>query len=275
MKKRNFCNFKKSLCFLLTLIFMFSVFSINGITVFAASVKTPKTTSVTAKSSTSIKIKWEKIDNANGYQIYQKKDSGSYKKIKEYSNNNKTYLTVGSLASATKYTYKIRAYKITDGKKTYSSFSKGKSAYTKPPVPKIKSATSSSKTTIKLKWGKVSKANGYAIYRKTGSSYNRVATIKTNKTTSYTIKGLKSKKKYTFVLRSYIKKSGKNIYSDVSAQKSLYTKHTHKYKNYKCTVCEKIDKSNAYKYLKNWVIKKGKVIKFVTEDVMNPKNVIM
>ncbi len=219
----------KSFCILLTFIFAFSVFATSGITVEAASIKKPKISSVTAKSSTSIKIKWKKVSGVTGYIIYQQKGSGEYKNIKVITDNDVTSYTKKGLSSATKYSYKVRAYKSKSGKKTYSSKSTAKSTYTKPSTPEITSIKSPSKTTIKLKWEKISKASGYAIYRKNGSDYNRVATIKSNKTTSYTIKGLKSGKKYTYVVRSYIKKNGKNIYSSQSISESIYTSHTHKY----------------------------------------------
>ena len=105
--------------------------------------KKPKLISVTALSSTSIKIKWKKVSGASGYVIYQKKSSGSYKKIKTVTSGKTTSYTKKKLSNKTKYSYKIRAYKKSGSEKIYSKYSNVKSVYTKC-SHKYKSATCSS-----------------------------------------------------------------------------------------------------------------------------------
>jgi len=226
---------KKVTVFLLTFIFMFSVLITESSVVFAASVKAPKISSVTAKSSTSVIIKWSKVSKVTGYVIYQKKGSGSYKEIKTLKDDDTTSFTKTGLSAATKYAYKVSAYKLSGKKKTYSAKSAEKSVYTKPATPKITSVKSAASTTITLKWGKVSNADGYVIYSKSGSSYKTVATVKSGKTTTYTVKKLTSGKKYTYAIASYITRSSKKIYSAKSAVKSATTLHTHKYGAWKTT----------------------------------------
>ena len=286
---------KKVFIFLFTLIFMVSIVVAESSVAFAASLKTPKIKSATAKSSTSISVKWKKVSGVSGYIIYQKKGNGNYKKVKVIEDDDSTSYTKKNLSSATKYSYKVKAYKVRKGKKTYSAKSSAKSTYTKPSTPEITSIKSLSKTTIKLKWEKISKADGYAIYRKSGDDYIKIATVKSKKTTSYTIKNLKSGKKYTYLVRSYFNANGKKIYSSKSEPEGIYTNHTHKYskkitkptcikkgyttykcfcgksyksdyknpthtyKNYVCTKCDTVDKSHAYEYLKDWVIINGEV----------------
>ena len=233
---------KKAIVFLLTFIFMFSVLITESSVVFAASVKAPKISSVTAKSATSITIKWSKISKVTGYVVYQKVGNGSYKAIKTLKDDDTISFTKTGLSAATKYSYKISAYKTSKGKKTYSAKSAEKTTYTKPSTPKITSIKSSSANSIILKWGKISNANGYVVYSKSGSTYKTVATIKSGKTTSYTVKKLSSGKKYTYAIASYITKGGKTIYSAKSAVKSVTISHTHKFGTWKtvkkatCTV---------------------------------------
>lgn len=286
---------KKPMMFLVSLVFVFLLFSLEGTVAFAASVKVPTVKSVSASSSSAVTVKWKKVSGVTGYIIYQKKASASYKKIDVVKGASKVSYTQKGLSAATKYTYKIKAYKSKNGKKSYSGYSNAKSAYTRPATPTITSIKSPSKTSVKISWKKVSKVKGYAIYQKIGGEYERVATVKSGSTTSYTIKGLKSGKKYSFVVRSYYKSGSNNIYSAQSSAKSVYTLHTHKYskkitkptctkkgyttytcfcgmsyksdyknpahqyQNYQCTDCGEVDKKHTYEYLKLWLLKNGTV----------------
>ena len=74
-----------------------------------------------------------------------------------------------------------------------------------------------------IKWGKVSKATGYQVYRATSKNgkYKRIAT--TTKT-SYTDKSVKGGRKYYYKVRTYRKTGGKNYYSSQSSAKSVTVK---------------------------------------------------
>lgn len=90
--------------------------------------------------------------------------------------------------------------------------------------PTVKSASATSKSKIKLKWGKVSGASGYLIQRSTGGSYKTIKTIKKGSTISYTNTGLKSKKTYKYRVRAYKLVRGKKVYSPYSKSQSVKTK---------------------------------------------------
>ncbi len=140
-------KFNKIICFLLTFLFLFSTCFYGSVSVSAASIKTTKITSVTAKSKTSVSIKWKKVSGVKGYVIYQKKSGGSYKKIATISGSTKVSYTQKGLKSGTKYYYKIKAYKVVKGKKVYSSYSSAKSVTT------LKSTSSTTKVWIPTKGG--------------------------------------------------------------------------------------------------------------------------
>ncbi len=78
---------------------------------------------------------------------------------------------------------------------------------------------------VKIKWGKVTGAKGYYIYRKSGSgSYKKIATVKKGSTTSYTNKKSGAKKvtagkTYSYKVTAY---SGSNTSSKSSAAKIVY-----------------------------------------------------
>ena len=261
-------RFQRISTLLLACIMLFSLFSMEGTTVFAdsvssvvsgkytvAKVKTPTLRSVAAKSATSVTIKWKKVSGAKGYAIYQQKN-GKYVRVGTVKGGSKTTYTKTKLKAATKYTFKVKAYQAISGKNKYSAYSNAKSTYTLPATPKV-TAKATSTSTIKVSWKKVSKAKGYVIYRKSGSSYKKVATVKSGSKTSYTVKKLSSDKKYTFVVRSYFKPNGKTVYSARSSAKSATTWHEHDFVDHICMDCGAIE--NAYEYLRAWLLENGEV----------------
>ena len=82
-----------------------------------------------------------------------------------------------------------------------------------PKKTTLKSVKKAGTGKMKLTWKKVSGATGYQVYMSTkkSSGYKRVATIKKNKTVTYTKKSLKKGKTYYFKIRTY-KKVGKTTY---------------------------------------------------------------
>lgn len=65
----------------------------------------------------------KKIAGANGYEIYQKKGSGKYTKVKTITSGSTTSYRKYGLVSGRKYSCKIRSYVIIGNKKVYSDFS--------------------------------------------------------------------------------------------------------------------------------------------------------
>ncbi|MCI2061403.1 MAG: leucine-rich repeat protein [Eubacteriaceae bacterium] len=78
------------------------------------------------KTPTTITLKWKKASKAKGYSVYQKK-SGKYKKIK--TTTKRTY-TVKKLKAFTSYSFKVRAYRMSGGKKVYGKYSSVKKVTT-------------------------------------------------------------------------------------------------------------------------------------------------
>lgn len=83
---------------------------------------TPK---LTAKSTSKGKVTltWTKVSKATGYEIYYStKKDGIYTRLKTVSkSSSRKYIDKG-LASGEKYYYTIRAYRTTNGVKTYSNY---------------------------------------------------------------------------------------------------------------------------------------------------------
>ncbi|MBM6619109.1 InlB B-repeat-containing protein [Bacillus suaedaesalsae] len=78
---------------------------------------------LTKGSKTAIKVSWYNAGEATGYEIYRSiQKTGTYSRIKSITSAKTTSYTNTSLARAKTYYYKVRAYKVVNGKKVYSSF---------------------------------------------------------------------------------------------------------------------------------------------------------
>lgn len=76
------------------------------------------------KSKKKVTLKWKKIADANGYQVYMKKGKGKYKRIKTFKNPKKIKLIKKKLKKGVQYSFKVRAYKLNGTKKVYGVYSK-------------------------------------------------------------------------------------------------------------------------------------------------------
>lgn len=106
---------------------------------------------------------------------------------------------------------------LTNAEKKLSQLKK----YT-PKKTTLKTVKKSGKNKMKLTWKRISGCTGYQIFmsNKKSSGYKKIATIKKNKTISYTKTKLKKGKTYYFKVRTY-KKVGKTTYygSDSNVRK--------------------------------------------------------
>ena len=88
-------------------------------------VTNPSKTSVSAKAgSKKVTLKWKKTAGASGYQVYRATSrSGKYKKVYTAKKSSVVKYVNTKLKSRKSYYYKVRAYKVVDGKTYYGSYS--------------------------------------------------------------------------------------------------------------------------------------------------------
>ena len=86
--------------------------------------KAPGNIKVTRLSDTQAKVTWKKVNRAKGYVVYQKKNTGKYKKVKTIKKGSTVKWTAKKLSKNNTYRYKIKAYKKYGTNKVYSRYSK-------------------------------------------------------------------------------------------------------------------------------------------------------
>ncbi len=164
-------------------------------------------------TSKGVKISWSKVSGADSYRVYRKTGKKDWEYI---GSTSKRSYTDKKAKSGTKYSYAIRAKNEAGN----SSLSKSLSIeFLTDPTLKTPKST---KKGIALEWSKVKGADGYIIYRKTGSGkYEKLKTIKGYKKVEYTDKKAKKGKKYTYKVKAY---DGKT-YSAYSNTKTIKDKY--------------------------------------------------
>lgn len=78
-------------------------------------------------SKNKVKLAWKKAKNITGVVIYvMNAKKGKFKVLKTIKSNKKTTYTVKKLKKNKTYYFKLRAYKVINGKKVYGKYSKVK-----------------------------------------------------------------------------------------------------------------------------------------------------
>ena len=206
-----------------------------------------KTSKIAVKqSTTAIKATWKAVTGASGYRVTLC-DKDGYA-IKNAYTANTTY-TFTRLTPGGTYHIKVTAYKTIDQKKAYSTGYTMVKTATAPAAPKLQAVAGKGKASL---YATDKYASGYEFYMKSGSSYKKIATQKSNygsyeetgfyfdgasagyvdgvfvtvdsNTESYVKTGLKKGTTYYFKVRGYKLIDGQKIYGEFSSVKSVKVK---------------------------------------------------
>ena len=143
----------------------------KGIKTVSLTPKTPKLSSVVNQSG-AIKVSWKRATGAEGYEVYRKTGTGSYKKVATIKKASTVNYIDKSVTAGKKYTYKVRAY-VGDKKGEYSS-TISRERLKAPVIQNIKVQ----KKSLLVTWKKSTGAAKYIVYRKKGNgSYVKVSTV--------------------------------------------------------------------------------------------------
>ena len=155
-----------------------------------------------AVTDNSARLSWNKVNGADGYIVYLRKNN-TWVRIYKGENN---YLDLKNLGYATRYQYAVKAYR-TVGKQEFNSLTYP-TVYVVTKPGKVSSVTPYNNKTdsVTLSWKSVSRAEGYIVYIYKNNGWQRLAKLSG---TSYTVKNLKSGSTYRFAVKTYNTVDGK------------------------------------------------------------------
>lgn len=179
-----------------------------------ASVSTISCTS----GSTWLKLSWNEVSGATGYQIF----------INDFEVatiiDGETTYKISDLVSGTDFSVQIRAF-LQGSTIIYSDYSNTFTFATYPPQVNISSAQSTYDS-ITLNWEEIDSADGYRIYELVDGVWSSVITL-SSQYLSYIITDLNENTKYTYKIKAYTRDSdGTAQFGEASEEYSVKTNST-------------------------------------------------
>ena len=146
---------------------------------------TPVLTSISAVSYNSIKLTWNKSNGATKYIVYRKDGQNAFSIIAD--NVTGLSYTDATCEPGTDYTYTVKAAISVNSAWKYSDYNKtGLQTLIELSKPAVSSVTATGTGILTVAYPKTDGADGYIIYRKTGSSqWTQLATAASASTLKY------------------------------------------------------------------------------------------
>lgn len=185
--------------------------------------KTISTLKAEATTYNKIKLSWDQVDSAQGYRVYRSNsENGAYSRVATITSNSTLEYTNTGLLTGKTYYYKVRTYRVVDGKTIYGAYSPVKNEKTSIGKVDGLKVTSADFNKLKISWNQVSGANGYEIYRATSKtgSYYKVGTVTSGSTKTYTNSIQKTGQNYYYKVRAYRTVENQKVYGSFSDIKS-------------------------------------------------------
>ena len=159
-------------------------------------IPTPKLSS--ARNTVSgIKVSWKKVSTATNYNIYRKQKGETYWEHIGSVKKSHLYFIDKDVVNLKNYQYTVRAYD-SNGVSEYNSVGVETKRINAPKISSFKNVT----TGVYLKWGRVSGATSYRIYRKTGNGDWKLIKKLNKETFKYTDTNVKSGVKYSYAVKA-------------------------------------------------------------------------
>ncbi|MBE5870329.1 MAG: M15 family metallopeptidase [Lachnospiraceae bacterium] len=178
-------------------------------------------TGISMATYKSVKITWNKIEDAQGYQVYRATTrTGRYQLIKNVPASSLSCTDKSkTLTAGKKYYYKVCPYATCMGKTVYGDLSVAKKITFSLPEVTLKSVKPGAGGTLQLKWKKVKGAAGYEIRRceTEKGKYAAVKLIESATAQKCTLSAVEANGKYYYKVRAYRLEKGKKVYGAYSA----------------------------------------------------------
>ena len=171
-------------------------------------------------SVSSLKMEWNKVTGATGYQLYFYYEGNLIMTV----NTKNTCYTMYNLREAAPHTVKIKAYKVLeDETKLFSKTAAKLLTSTVPDAPALTVKTEHGK--VNLNWKKVYGATGYEIFMSETKkdNYVKIGTVGSD-SLKFTKTGFSGDKTYYFKVRGIIDGSSGKYYGECSSVKVVKIK---------------------------------------------------
>ncbi len=168
-------------------------------------------------------LTWSLPDKADGCNLYRRPIGGDWELAAEELDD--MFYEDVETERGVKYQYRLTSLRTVGGTLYESLPSAAKTITTPFARPRIKSLKTSRRGVNTLKWGSVSKASGYKVYRrvKNGSKWSSWRLIKTTNTLSYRDVKARSGKTYQYRVRAYRTYHKNTVNGTYSVKKSIKT----------------------------------------------------
>lgn len=203
--------------------------AVTTTTVATASTDAPASvTGLKYKSKTnSITLSWTASADASGYYIYVKstKEPYNFYKLDTITDGKTASWTTEISSSGKIFEFRVYAYKTVNSKNIMSNYAEIITS-TVPGSVRTIVISNIAETSATIKWGAVSGADGYCIYRKlssdSSSNYKRVKLIQKQEIVEWNDTKLSAGKEYDYLIKPY-KKVGENTLYGEKVIKSMTT----------------------------------------------------
>lgn len=166
------------------------------------------------RAGDALRLSWNKNTSADGYIVEQYK-SGIWTRIARIGSNSTVTYRVEKLSPSTKYSFRVKAFKI-NGKSTVYSAYKSVSGITNPATLAGLKIGGRAGDAIRLNWSKNNKASGYIVEQYKGGKWIRLKKFENNGTTTYRVGRLRPSTVYKFRVQSFSFDGKTAIYGNYS-----------------------------------------------------------
>lgn len=172
----------------------------------------------------SVTLSWSALLGCDNYEIYRLVETpytNYYTRIDTTTTNSYTENISSSL---TNVTYKVRPIFKNGSKLVGGEYSDPVTAVTKLPKVSVPTHTTSTKSSVSVKWSKVKGADGYevSLYNSATKTYTVQKTVNSSTTTA-TISGLEAAYGYRVAVRAYATVNGSKVYGNWSSYRTCGT----------------------------------------------------